>query len=109
MPSHPHVMFGVRARHHPGGNSRWPARMDWAQSVSGLLLGLNFGGVRRELAVGRGPAASTGTSSIWAVALSVAVGREFGLTDAELLILPLEFAGEAIGFVPLPVCPRLSA
>jgi fumarate reductase subunit C len=40
MPSHPHVMFGVRARHHPGGNSRWPARMDWAQSVSGLLLGL---------------------------------------------------------------------
>jgi fumarate reductase subunit C len=41
MPSHPHVMFGVEARHHFGGStSRWPARMDWAQSVSGLLLGL---------------------------------------------------------------------
>jgi fumarate reductase subunit C len=40
MPSHPHVMLGVEARHHPSGKSRWPARMDWAQSVSGLLLGL---------------------------------------------------------------------
>jgi fumarate reductase subunit C len=40
MPSHPHVMFGVEARQHDRSARRWPARMDWAQSVSGLLLGL---------------------------------------------------------------------
>ena len=40
MPSHPHVMFGVEARQLTRSASRWPARMDWAQSVSGLLLGL---------------------------------------------------------------------
>ena len=40
MPSHPHVMLGVEARQHDRSARRWPARMDWAQSVSGLLLGL---------------------------------------------------------------------
>ena len=40
MPSHPPVMLGVEARQHDRSAKRWPARMDWAQSVSGLLLGL---------------------------------------------------------------------
>jgi len=39
MQSQTHVLAGVQ-RHAPRGKSRWPARMDLAQSLSGLLLGL---------------------------------------------------------------------
>jgi fumarate reductase subunit C len=38
-PSQPHVKSGVVAKVRER-KSRWPARMDWAQSMSGLLLGL---------------------------------------------------------------------
>ena len=39
MQSHSHVMAGLQGRVRKG-KSRWPARMDLAQSLSGLLLGL---------------------------------------------------------------------